>query len=73
MPLMTIATAWFRKRSGRAYRSVRETLGLVTATLAEDIAGMRVLQSFTREDAAQAELPRRSPTTTASRTCARSS
>ena len=53
MPLMTLATAWFRKRSGRAYRSVRETLGLVTATLAEDIAGMRVLQSFTREDAAQ--------------------
>ena len=53
MPLMAVATAWFRKRSGRAYRSVRETLGLVTATLAEDIAGMRVLQSFTREDAAQ--------------------
>ena len=53
MPLMAFATAIFRKRSGRAYRSVRETLGLVTATLAEDIAGMRVLQSFTREDAAQ--------------------
>src|SRR6059058_5981420 len=53
MPLMTVATAWFLKRSGRAYRSVRETLGLVTATLAEDIAGMRVLQSFTRERAAQ--------------------
>ncbi len=53
-PLMTVATAIFRTRSGRAYRSVRETLGLVTATLAEDIAGMRVLQSFTREDAAQA-------------------
>jgi ATP-binding cassette subfamily B protein len=58
MPLMTLATAWFRKRSGRAYRSVRETLGLVTATLAEDIAGMRVLQSFTREDAAQSNFRR---------------
>jgi ATP-binding cassette subfamily B protein len=53
MPAMAVATALFRKYSGRAYRSVRETLGLVTATLAEDIAGMRVLQSFTREDAAQ--------------------
>src|SRR5581483_10701652 len=53
MPLMAAATAWFRKRSGRAYREVRETLGAVTATLAEDIAGMRVLQSFTREDPAQ--------------------
>jgi ATP-binding cassette subfamily B protein len=52
MPLMTLATAWFRKRSGRAYRRVRETLGAVTATLAEDIAGMRVLQTFTRERAA---------------------
>jgi len=54
MPIMALATAWFRKRSGRAYRHVRETLGAVTATLAEDIAGMRVLQSFTRERAAQA-------------------
>jgi ABC-type multidrug transport system fused ATPase/permease subunit len=53
MPAMAFATAWFRKRSGRAYRAVRETLGAVTATLAEDIAGMRVLQSFTREEAAR--------------------
>jgi len=53
MPLMAFATAIFRKRSGRAYRGVRETLGAVTATLAEDIAGMRVLQSYTREGAAQ--------------------
>ena len=49
VPLMGLATAWFRVRSNRAYRRVRERLGLVTATLAEDIAGMRVVQSFTRE------------------------
>ncbi len=49
LPLMAGATAWFRIRSNRAYRRVRERLGLVTATLAEDIAGMRVVQSFTRE------------------------
>jgi ATP-binding cassette subfamily B protein len=53
LPAVTVATAIFRKRSGRAYRRVRETLGAVTATLAEDIAGMRVLQSFTRESAAK--------------------
>ena len=53
IPLMTLATAWFRRRSNRAYRRVREHLGLVTATLAEDIAGMRVVQSFTREPASQ--------------------
>jgi ABC-type multidrug transport system fused ATPase/permease subunit len=51
IPLMSIATAVFRVRSTRAYRAVRERLGLVTATLAEDIAGMRVVQAFTRENA----------------------
>jgi ATP-binding cassette subfamily B protein len=48
-PVMALATAVFRRRSSRAYSAVRERLGLVTATLAEDIAGMRVVQSFTRE------------------------
>jgi ATP-binding cassette subfamily B protein len=48
-PLMSIATAIFRRRSSRAYRRVRERLGLVTAALQEDISGMRVLHSFTRE------------------------
>jgi ABC-type multidrug transport system fused ATPase/permease subunit len=49
LPLLVVATALFRKHSARAYRQVRERLGLVTATLAEDIAGMRVVQAFTRE------------------------
>ena len=53
LPLMALATAWFRVRSNRAYRRVRERLGVVTATLAEDISGMRVVQSFTREPASQ--------------------
>jgi ABC-type multidrug transport system fused ATPase/permease subunit len=52
VPLISIATAIFRTRSARAYAAVRERLGLVTATLAEDIAGMRVLQAFTREEPA---------------------
>jgi ABC-type multidrug transport system fused ATPase/permease subunit len=52
IPLMSLATAVFRKRSARAYAAVRERLGLLTATLAEDIAGMRVVQSFTREQPA---------------------
>ncbi|MGZ8793516.1 MAG: ABC transporter ATP-binding protein [Gaiellaceae bacterium] len=51
IPLMSIATVIFRVSSTRAYRAVRERLGLVTATLAEDIAGMRVVQAFTRQDA----------------------
>jgi ATP-binding cassette subfamily B protein len=53
VPLLVVATAIFRKKSSRSYRAVREKLGMVTATLAEDIAGMRVLQAFTRERAAR--------------------
>jgi ABC-type multidrug transport system fused ATPase/permease subunit len=48
-PLMSVATAIFRIRATRAYNAVRVKLGTVTATLAEDIAGMRVVQSFNRE------------------------
>jgi ABC-type multidrug transport system fused ATPase/permease subunit len=50
IPFMSVATAIFRTRSARAYSQVRERLGLVTATLAEDIAGMRQIQAFTREE-----------------------
>ena len=49
IPFMSVATVIFRVRSARAYAAVRERLGLVTATLAEDIAGMRIVQAFTRE------------------------
>ena len=53
VPFLLVATAIFRKKSSRSYRAVREKLGIVTATLAEDIAGVRVLQAFTRERAAR--------------------
>jgi ATP-binding cassette subfamily B protein len=49
IPLMSVGTILFRIYSTRAYAAVRERLGLVTATLAEDIAGMRIVQAFTRE------------------------
>ena len=48
-PLMSLATAIFRRRSGARLLAMRERLGAVTAALQEDISGMRVLQSFTRE------------------------
>src|SRR5262249_32957515 len=53
MPARAVARSLFRPRSNRAYRAVRERLATVTATLAEDIAGMRVLQAFTREHASR--------------------
>jgi ATP-binding cassette, subfamily B, bacterial len=52
IPFMIGASALFRARSARAYSSVRERLGLVTATLAEDISGMRMVQAFVREERA---------------------
>jgi ABC-type multidrug transport system fused ATPase/permease subunit len=53
IPVMSVATVFFRTRSARAYASVRERLGLVTATLAEDISGMRMVQAFNREEEAE--------------------
>jgi ABC-type multidrug transport system fused ATPase/permease subunit len=50
IPVMSVGTILFRIYSARAYAAVRERLGLVTATLAEDIAGMRIVQAFTREE-----------------------
>jgi ATP-binding cassette subfamily B protein len=58
VPFLVAGTAVFRTKSSRSYRAVREKLGLVTATLAEDIAGMRVLQAFTRERAAREQFTR---------------
>jgi len=53
LPFVSVATFFFRARSERVYADVRERLGLVTATLAEDIAGMRIVQAFTREQEAK--------------------
>ena len=68
IPFMSVATVIFRMRSARAYRAVRERLGLVTATLAEDIAGMRDRPGVHARAHEHAQLPRRSPSATASRT-----
>ena len=47
---MAVATALFRTYSARAYRRMRERLGLVTATLQEDLSGVRVMQAYGREE-----------------------
>jgi len=46
MPARAVATAWFRKRSGRAYRAVRETAGLMDFTMLRkvDIDGPGALE-----------------------------
>jgi ABC-type multidrug transport system fused ATPase/permease subunit len=49
IPIMAVASEIFRKKGMAAYRKVRESLAVVTAALAENISGVRVVQAFCRE------------------------
>ncbi len=49
LPLMFVATELFRRRARESYRQVRSAIGWVNAVLSENIAGVRVVQSFSRE------------------------
>ncbi|MGH9278059.1 MAG: ABC transporter transmembrane domain-containing protein, partial [Acidimicrobiales bacterium] len=49
VPLI-VATAWFRRRSDRAYNSARERVAVVNANLQESVSGVRVAQAYVRED-----------------------
>ncbi len=50
LPLMFVATELFRRRARESYRLVRSAVGYVNAVLNENIVGVRVVQSFSRED-----------------------
>ena len=50
LPLMALATEIFRRRARENYRQVRSAVGWVNAVLNENIVGVRVVQSFSRED-----------------------
>jgi ATP-binding cassette subfamily B protein/subfamily B ATP-binding cassette protein MsbA len=49
IPIMAVATILWRKRAREAYRLARRALSMVNADLAENINGVRVVQSFARE------------------------
>jgi ATP-binding cassette subfamily B multidrug efflux pump len=49
IPPMIVATVLWRKRARDAYRVARRALAMVNADLAENINGVRVVQSFARE------------------------
>ena len=49
LPIMTIVMRYWQKYAKAAYRATRRTIGIVNANLAESIAGMRVVQAYTRE------------------------
>ena len=50
MPLMVYVTAKWRVKARESYRQVRLAISRVNAMLNENISGVRVIQSFARED-----------------------
>src|SRR6185503_13304550 len=55
LPPGILVTRWFQRRSHEAFSDVRTRIAAVTAQLAESVAGMAVVQAFTRERAFQRE------------------
>jgi len=53
LPLMVLVTLWFSRRACVAYRETRTSVAKVVGDLAEDIAGVRVIQAFGQENTSQ--------------------
>lgn len=49
LPPLAVATHWFHVRGRAAYRRLRGTMSRLTAAMAENISGVRVVQAFARE------------------------
>jgi ABC-type multidrug transport system fused ATPase/permease subunit len=54
LPIMVVVTREFTRRARRAFRATRSTVAAVVGDLAEDIAGMRVIQAFAQEEVSRA-------------------
>jgi subfamily B ATP-binding cassette protein MsbA len=51
VPILAIGMRWFNTRIRPVYRRVRDRLGDINAKLQDNLAGIRVIQAFGREDA----------------------
>ncbi len=49
LPLLIVATYFFRRASVKAYELARERVSVVNADLQESVAGLRIVQAFRRE------------------------
>lgn len=49
LPPLALATRWFHVQGREAYRRLRGTMSRLTAAMAENISGVRVVQAFGRE------------------------
>src|SRR6185437_10207280 len=55
LPVLIVATIWFRKYSSKAYADAREKVSVVNADLQENVAGLRVAQAYRREQVNQSK------------------
>lgn len=53
LPVMVIATIVFSRRARLAFRETREKVATLVGNLAENIGGMRVIQSYAQEEKSQ--------------------
>lgn len=60
LPIVYVATVLFRKYSRAAYRDVRSNVSEVNAFLAENLAGMKVIQVFNKEEKKQKQFMQKS-------------
>lgn len=51
VPVLVIATRWFRRASNAAYLQLRDRVGGTLTSFQEGMAGVRVVQAFNQEDA----------------------
>jgi ABC-type multidrug transport system fused ATPase/permease subunit len=49
LPIMTVIMKYWQTYAKAAYRRTRRTIAIVNGNLAESIAGMRIVQAYTRE------------------------
>ncbi|MCX2180009.1 ABC transporter ATP-binding protein/permease [Streptomyces sp. SKN60] len=49
LPVLAVATFFFRRASVKAYELARERISVVNADLQESVAGLRIVQAFRRE------------------------
>jgi ABC-type multidrug transport system fused ATPase/permease subunit len=55
LPIILVATVFFSRRVRQAFRQTRKTIGEVSSELQENIAGVREVQAFAREQETSSE------------------
>ncbi|MFF9910257.1 ABC transporter ATP-binding protein [Streptomyces sp. NPDC013457] len=60
LPVLAVATYFFRRSSVKAYELARDRISVVNADLQESVAGLRIVQAFRRERSGSARFAARS-------------